>query len=185
MAESLTGKLLVASPALEDPNFARSVVYLCAHSEEGAFGLIINRPLEEAHVRDHLPQWMEHVSRPPVFFQGGPVEAHAAFGLAQIHTAPPEEGWLPVLEGVGLIDIGADSGAVAGNLDGLRLFSGYSGWGAGQLEGELAQEAWFVVESHPADLFTQEPGLLWREVLRRQPGKLAMFAYFPENPSAN
>jgi putative transcriptional regulator len=185
VAESLTGKLLIASPALQDPNFVRSVVYLCAHSEDGAFGLIINRPIEDAPIGDHLPQWMEHVSRPAVFFQGGPVEVSAGFGLARVRSKPPDEGWLPVQQGIGLIDIGMEAGRVAGDLDGLRLFSGYSGWGAGQLEREIREEAWFVVDSQPGDLFTPEPELLWRQVLRRQPGKLAMFAFFPPDPSLN
>jgi putative transcriptional regulator len=185
VTESLTGKLLVASPALQDPNFKRTVVYLCAHGEDGAFGLIVNRPINGAPIGDHLPQWMEHVSLPAVLFQGGPVEASAAFGLARLQRRPPTEGWLPVQEGVGLLDIGLDAGAIAGDLDGLRVFSGYSGWAAGQLEGEIAQEAWFVVDARPDDLFTPEPEALWREVLRRQPGKLAMFAYFPEDPTLN
>jgi putative transcriptional regulator len=183
--QSLTGKLLVASPALQDGNFAWSVVYLCAHGQEGAFGLIINRPLEAAPIGDHMPRWMEHVSRPPVFFEGGPVEASAAFGLARVRGGPPRDGWLAVRQGVGLIDLGLDPGEIAGSLDGLRLFSGYSGWGAGQLESEIKQEAWFVVDSEPGDLVTDSPETLWRDVLRRQPGKLAIFAYFPRDPAAN
>src|SRR5690606_7944496 len=119
------------------------------------------------------------------FFQGGPVKASAAFGLSLLRGSPPGEGWLAVTEGVGLIDLGLDAGAIAGDLDGLRLFSGYSGWTAGQLEGEIQQEAWFVVDSAPGDLFTPEPETLWREVLRRQKGKLALFAYFPRDPAAN
>jgi putative transcriptional regulator len=185
VTESLTGKLLVASPALQDGNFAWSVVYLCAHSDQGAFGLIINRPIEGAPVGEHLPHWMEHVNRPAVLFQGGPVEASAAFGLSRLQGVAPPEGWLAVTEGIGLIDLSLDAGAIAGSLDGLRLFSGYSGWGPGQLEGEIEQEAWFVVEAAPADLFSDEPESLWRQVLRRQPGKLALFAYFPRDPSAN
>jgi putative transcriptional regulator len=185
VAGNLTGKLLVASPALRDPNFERTVIYLCAHSEDGAFGLIVNRPLGHSAIRDHLPQWMEHVARPAVFFRGGPVEATAAFGLARTGPQPPREGWLAVTEGVGLLDLGLDAGGIAGDLTGLRLFSGYSGWGAQQLEGELAQDAWFVVDSSPDDLFTTEPDTLWREVLRRQHGRLAMFAYFPSDPAAN
>ena len=185
MNEILTGKLLVASPALQDPNFARSVVYLCAHSSDGAFGLIVNRPIDDSPIGDHMPQWMEHVNRPAVFFRGGPVEPAAAFGLALSRGEPPPGGWLGVVEGVGLFDLALDSREVAGGLECLRLFSGYSGWAAGQLEAEVGQEAWFVVDSQPGDLFTLEPSNLWRDVLRRQPGKLAMFAFFPEDPSAN
>ena len=185
MAETLTGKLLVASPVLQDANFARSVVYLCAHSADGAFGLIVNRPIEDSPIGDHMPQWMEHVNRPAVFFRGGPVEPAAAFGLALSRTEPPDGGWLAVVDGVGLFDLSLDARQVAGGLESLRLFSGYSGWGAGQLEAEIGQDAWFVVDSQPADLFTSDPARLWRDVLRRQTGKLAMFAFFPENPSSN
>ncbi len=184
MADDMTGKLLVASPLLEEPNFHRTVVYLCAHSNEGAFGLVINRPIEDARVGDHLPAWMEHVAPPSVFFKGGPVEPAAAFGLAEARAQAPAEGWLSVSGTVGLIDLSRPA-EMAGMLSGVRLFSGYAGWAAGQLEGEIESEAWFVVETRLPDLFSSDPNGLWRAVLKRQPGKLAMFAHFPPEPGLN
>lgn len=185
MTGSLKGRLLVASPALEDPNFRRTVVYLCAHDENGALGLILNRPLATAPVGDHLPQWMEHVDRPAVFFQGGPVEPAAALALAATEAAVPDRGWLNVDSNLGLLNLDSAPAEVVGKLRSLRLFTGYSGWSAGQLEGEIKEEAWFVIDATPDDLFRAETDLLWRDVLRRQPGKLAMFAYFPEDPTRN
>ncbi|MGD9933823.1 MAG: YqgE/AlgH family protein [Dehalococcoidia bacterium] len=185
MAVSLKGRLLVASPALEDANFARSVVYVCAHDENGALGLILNRPMDTAPVGDHLPQWMEHVDRPAVFFQGGPVEPGAALALAARDASAPDSGWLDVATGLGLLNLDSEPGEIAGHLRSLRLFTGYSGWSAGQLEAEIKEEAWFVVDAAREDLFRAETGTLWRDVLLRQPGKLALFAYFPGDPRAN
>ncbi|MEZ4482175.1 MAG: YqgE/AlgH family protein [Dehalococcoidia bacterium] len=182
---SLKGRLLVASPALEDPNFARSVVYLCAHDENGALGLILNRPLETAPVGDHLPQWMEHVDRPAVFFEGGPVEPGAALALAAREPSLPDTGWLDVATGLGLLNLDSEPAVVAGHLRALRLFTGYGGWSAGQLEAEIKEEAWFVVDAVAEDMFRPETATLWRDVLLRQPGKLAMFAFFPGDLRAN
>lgn len=181
---TLTGKLLVASPVLVDPNFDRTVVYVCAHSETGAFGLVLNRPIPEAPVGEHLPAWMEHVRAPVVLFRGGPVEQQAAFGLAQVRTAPPAEGWLDVAPGIGLIDLGRvpDDPTALGA---VRVFSGYAGWSPGQLEGEIDQDAWFVVDADGEDLFREDPENLWRDVLIRQEGKLAMYAFFPREPNVN
>ena len=184
MHEDLTGKLLVASPALEDENFRRTVIYICAHGPEGAFGLVLNRPVDSAPVGDHLPAWMEHVSAPEVIFRGGPVEGTAAFGLAERRAGVPDEGWLAVSAAIGLVDLGR-APQLAGELAKVRLFSGYSGWGAGQLEGELEADAWFVVGALTDDLFSPSPDELWRSVLRRQGGDLAMLAFFPVEPGLN
>jgi putative transcriptional regulator len=184
MSQPLTGKLLVASPLLDDPNFRRTVVFICAHSGDGAFGLVLNRP-GQAEVSDHLPRWLDMVSRPSVIFLGGPVEQAAAFGLASLRRESAIEGWMPVEDRVGLVDLSRDEAELAPELTAMRVFTGYAGWGAGQLEGELQAEAWFVVSAEHADLFAEHPAELWRAVLRRQPGKLAMFAYFPDDPSAN
>jgi putative transcriptional regulator len=185
VTESLAGKLLIATPLLDDPNFRRTVVYLCAHGPEGAFGLVVNRPVEQVAIADHLPQWLEFVSAPSVFFKGGPVEPAAAFGLARCRETAPPEGFAPLDAGVGLIDLGRAPVEYGPELRDLRLFTGYAGWGAGQLEGEIREDAWFVVEAEPADLFTAHPGGLWRAVLGRQRGELAMFEHFPDEPGLN
>lgn len=185
MTDSLAGKLLVATPSLVDPNFARSVVFMCAHDEAGSLGVIVNRPATELELGEHLPDWASHASRPQVLFSGGPVEQTRALALARY-----QQGTLRALEsdlphGISLVDLTESPDDVTSAMDALRVFVGYSGWGAGQLEREIGEEAWFVVDTEADDPFTAEPGRLWHRVLRRQRGKLAMFAYFPPDPSVN
>lgn len=183
MADSVAGRLLVASPKLVDSNFARTVVYIGVHDENGAFGLVLNRPLD-VEVAEHLEGWERVVSSPAVLFQGGPVDMASVVGLARpLDAVLP--GWSEMAAGVGVMDLRQSANEVAPGVAELRMFLGYSGWTAGQLEQELAEEAWFVVDIDHGDIFTDEPARLWRSVLRRQPGKLAMFAYFPEDPTLN
>lgn len=183
MDEFVPGKLLVASPKLDDPNFARTVVYIGMHDANGAFGLVLNRLLA-IDVADHMEGWDRVISRPAVLFKGGPVEPSAVLGLAT-PLDEPGAGWSEMAGGAGLIDLSLPAADTAPRLAHLRMFLGYSGWGAGQLENEIREEGWFVVPLQDGDLFTAEPDGLWRRVLRRQPGKLAMFAYFPEDPTRN
>jgi putative transcriptional regulator len=185
MGESLTGRLLVASPKLVDPNFARTVVFICSHHDEGAFGVVLNRPVEELEIGAHLPQWEPFLAPPRVAFAGGPVEKSMAIGLGGTDAGAPGAGWTPIDSGIGLVELGRSPGDLDTEPAHLRIFSGYSGWAAGQLEAEIAEDAWFVVEHEPGDVFTANPGSLWRDVLKRQPGRLAMFAYFPTDPASN
>jgi putative transcriptional regulator len=90
-----------------------------------------------------------------------------------------------VLDDVGSVDVGLDPGDLGFPVEALRVFVGYAGWGPGQLEGELEEEAWFVVPTEASDPFAERPEDLWRDVLRRQRGRLAMFANFPPDPTAN
>ncbi len=183
MDEFVAGKLLVASPKLDDPNFARTVVYVGMHDAKGAFGLVLNRVLA-IDVSDHLEGWERAVSAPAVLFKGGPVEPSAVLGLAT-PLDEPGPGWSEMAGGAGLIDMSLPAAETAPLLGHLRMFLGYSGWGAGQLDAEIRDEGWFVVALELSDLFSEEPERLWHRVLRRQPGKLAMFAYFPEDPTRN
>lgn len=185
VSESVTGKLLVASPVLVDPNFERTVVFICAHSDEGAFGVVINRPNREARVTDHLPRWAEHAVEPAVLFRGGPVEPALAVALGRFDTPGERDGFVEVVDGVGLIDLEQDPYSGLNGLAGIRLFNGYAGWSPGQLDGEIREGAWFVVDALPSDPFSDHPESLWREVLRRQEGQLAMFAFFPAEPNRN
>ena len=181
MLEPRTGRLLVASPLLEDPNFARTVVLICAHGDEGTLGLVLNRPLEAAVV-DHVAVWSEFCSPPAWIFAGGPVAPSTVLGLAR--AEPSALG--TVFEGdLGLIDLEAPPSTLADRLRRLRLYAGHSGWGAGQLAAELAQEAWFVVDTAPSDVFSDEPATLWREVLRRQRGDVQLLAFYPRDPDLN
>lgn len=183
--DSLAGKLLVATPLLEDANFRRSVVILLAHDVNGAFGVVLNRPLARALVADHMSPWAEHAAAPATVFAGGPVEPGMALGLATARTKDEQDGWKPLAGGVGLLDLARRPEEVPVEVERMRVFSGYAGWGAGQLEGEIEQKAWFVVNSRPGDVFTQSPEDLWRQVLLREGGEARIYAFFPETPGLN
>jgi putative transcriptional regulator len=184
MNASLSGQLLISSPALRDPNFDRSIVLVLHHDEEGAVGVILNRP-SQLEVADALPQWRHAAAPPAVLFIGGPVGPTAAICLARVRTPDAVEGWQAVLGPLGTFDLARDPDELAEQLEGLRVFSGYSGWGPGQLEEELAVGAWLVVDPSPDDALSSDPNQLWRTVLRRQGGRLALLAAFPTDPSLN
>lgn len=185
MAESLAGKLLVASLRITEPTFFRSVVLMCAHDDNGALGLVLNRPLEHESVVDHLPAYERFTREPSCIFNGGPVGTTSALALARwkawLITPTPNM----VVGRTGLLDLSKPLEEVEAGVDEVRVFAGYAGWTGGQVESELEQESWFVVEATEEDAFTRAPASLWRTVLRRQAGKLAMFAYAPSDPSVN
>ena len=184
-AHTLAGELLVAAPSLLDPNFRRTVVLVLHHDDDGALGVVLNRPLP-AEVGRVLPTWQPVVSHPPNLFQGGPVGLDEALGLAAMH--PAAEGDLAVSRVVGqfgLLDLDVDPGAGIPGVTGLRVFAGHAGWGAGQLEQEVAGGDWYVLPADPDDAVTPVPATLWRRVLRRQGGALAIVSTFPEDPRLN
>jgi putative transcriptional regulator len=179
------GRLLVATPKLLDPNFERTVVYVCFHDENGSFGLVLNRPVEEVDISDHLPQWGGRVTPPRVPFLGGPVETTAALGLVRGAGGEEPGGWTPVGAGLGLVNLAHPPEESQVALEDLRIFLGYSGWGGGQLDAEIADGAWLVVDTAAGDLFSAHPEDLWRDVLRRQKGDVALLAFTPRDPRAN
>ncbi|MEU3280728.1 YqgE/AlgH family protein [Streptomyces antibioticus] len=185
---SLTGRLLVATPALADPNFDRAVVLLLDHDEEGSLGVVLNRPTPVG-VSDILEGWAGLTGEPGVVFQGGPVSLDSALGVAVIPGDSSGDrgplGWRRVHGAIGLIDLEAPPELLASVLGSLRIFAGYAGWGPGQLEDELVEGAWYVVESEPGDVSSPAPERLWREVLRRQRSELAMVATYADDPSLN
>ncbi len=185
MPPSFAGKLLVATPALLDENFYRTVVLLLAHDENGAFGVILNRPLQSVMVGEHIPHWEEHVAAPGRVFHGGPVEPGMALGLAAGSAADGGEGWIQMAAGFGLVDLGQAPDTLDVVLERIRVFTGYAGWGAGQVEGEVAANAWFVLDAEPGDAFSDEPESLWQRVLTRQRSDVKMYALFPEDPRQN
>lgn len=189
------GRLLVATPVLDDPNFARTVIYIVEHHDDGALGLVLNRPSFE-RLDDPLDRWVEVQSAPPRVFSGGPVEPDALIALARTkQPAMPsdvtadeddDDGYLAPLSGtIASADLAADPALVAGSIDGLRVFRGYAGWSPGQLELEIGTGSWLVVDSVESDIFTDEPDDLWRSVLRRQPGRLGWLADAPDDLSWN
>lgn len=181
---SLTGRLLVATPALADPNFERAVVLLLDHDAQGTLGVVLNRPTPVG-VGDILEPWAGLAGNPDVVFQGGPVSLDSALGLAVIPGDEGPLGWRRVHGAIGLVDLETPPELVAKAFGSLRIFAGYAGWGPGQLKKELDDGAWYVVESEPGDVSSPRPEGLWRAVLRRQRGQLAMVATYPDDPSLN
>lgn len=182
----MVGRLLVASPALGDPSFARAVVLVLDHDEDGALGVIINRPTPVG-VDAVLPDWQPFTTAPGVLFQGGPVALDSALGLAAVPAGVDDEplGWRRLSGGLGLVDLDTPPEILAAEMADLRIFAGYAGWGAGQLEAELAEDAWYVVPAEASDAFSPEPEHLWRSVLRRQGGELAFLSTCPVDPTMN
>jgi len=181
--DALGGRLLVATPAIESGPFLRSVVFLLDHDADGALGVIVNRPLD-SDVDDVLPGWAALANAPVCLFDGGPVSADSALALGLVADAAPPAGWRQMAGRVGLVDL---EGPVppGGSLAGLRVFAGYAGWGPEQLEAELAEGAWLVVDARDSDLISPRPETLWREVLRRQDTDVRFWTTFPDDPSAN
>jgi putative transcriptional regulator len=184
-ARSVARKLLVAVPTMRDPNFERSVVFVIEHDGEGAVGLVLNRPTE-ATIAEALPDWAVHACPPAVAFVGGPVQQHeAVFGLARVERVEDSDAWQPLVGRVGTVDLGVDPMAVRADIEAVRVFAGYAGWGPGQLDDELRLEGWYVLEALPDDLLTPDPEGLWRRVLRRQGGQLAVVANYPLDLESN
>jgi putative transcriptional regulator len=175
----------VAGPPLEDPNFRRTVVFMIEHTDDGALGVVLNRP-SPIDLTEALPDWADLAADPASVFIGGPVEQGAVLGLGRVVADAQPEALTPVHAGIGVLDLEADPLSLLGDVGGVRLFTGYAGWGPGQLEGELTMGGWIVVDAEPDDITTTDPDDLWRAVLRRQPDDdLALLALFPDDLSAN
>jgi putative transcriptional regulator len=180
--ESKRGKLLVAGPALQDPNFRRTVVLICEHTDDGALGLVINRPTT-VEVTDAVPELATLLGDDASLWSGGPVQPQSIVLLAELDD-PPEDA-LMVVGDVGLVLQGADLEDLADDASRGRAFLGYAGWGPGQLEDELERGDWIVVAAEPDDAFRPEADGLWGEVLARQGGEYALLATMPPDPSLN
>lgn len=177
MDESLRGRLIVASPGLGDPNFRHTVVLILEHLEEGALGLVINRP-SEVTLAETLPDWEGHAASPAVVFVGGPVATESLIGLGRFAAGgSPRE---LLLGDIGVVDLAA--APETGKVQAARVFAGHAGWAPGQLEGELEEGGWFVLDADPQDILHDDPESLWRDVLARQGG---MFRTIPYDPGLN
>jgi putative transcriptional regulator len=179
--DSLTGRLLISGGGLFDPSFRHTVVLIGAHDAAGAVGVILNRPLDTT-VAATIPALAELVGEDERLFEGGPVAPGAPVLLAEL--ADRERADVPVFGGVGFLtgDVPAD---IRRRLLRARVFVGHAGWGPGQLEAELAARAWIVDDATEDDVFTREPGALWRTVLERKGPRYAALARVPFDPSTN
>jgi putative transcriptional regulator len=182
---SWEGKLLVATPVLTEGTFSRSVVQLLQHDAERAVvGVVLNRP-SGTPVAEVLPGWALLAPDPLVVFEGGPMQQTAAICLGRLAPGAPEDpSYVPVpgAPWLGSLDLDLDA---ADAVEEVRVFAGYAGWAPGQLEDEVSEGAWWVLDALPGDAFAAQPELLWRNVLRRQGMPLALVASYPPDPSLN
>jgi putative transcriptional regulator len=183
--EPRAGDLLVASVLLADGVFNQSVVLLLDLDEDGALGVILNE-ISQLPLDSVLPEWVSTVSEPHLLFHGGPVSPNGAICLASVASAEEEPpGWRPLFDTVGLLHLDTPIEIVAGAYRDLRIFAGYAGWAAGQLQSEIAEGMWHVIRAQYGDVFGRSPLTLWRTVLRRQPSELAFFSTWVEDPESN
>jgi putative transcriptional regulator len=182
--DSQRGKLLLAGPALKDPNFDRAVVFIAEHSDEGAMGLVLNRP-SEAPIADAIPElmWVAD-SGGELVYVGGPVAPNGVIVLAEWED--PSQAVVLVGDDLGFVpgDV-EDTDALAAAVRRARVYAGHAGWGPGQLEDELADEAWIVESPLREELFSDDPEGLWSAVLRRKGREFALLSTMPPDPSLN
>ena len=176
------GELLVAAPGLVDPNFHRTVVLVTEHSEDGAMGLVLNRPTE-ATVAAAAPELAALVEADAVVHVGGPVQPHSVVVLAEFDD--PEAAAHVVLDDVGFVPADADLALLAAATRRARVFAGHAGWAPGQLESELEDDGWIRAPARADDVFGADSDELWSTVLRRKGGRFALVARMPPDPSLN
>ena len=179
---TLRGQLLVAGPTLLDPNFARTVVLIVEHGEDGAMGLVLNRP-SPIPAEQAIPELGEALDPEERLWVGGPVESTSVVVLADFAGTELEA--MSVRGDLGLVLPGTDLDAVGGAVRRARPFLGYAGWGPGQLDAELERDDWIVADLRPDDAFTDDPEQLWSRVLGRKGGAYALLATMPPDPSLN
>ncbi len=172
----------MAAPDLLDPNFRRTVVLVGEHGDEGAMGVVLNRP-SPVTVDFAVPPLGELVDAGALVHVGGPVQSQAIVVLGDFHD--PAEAAALVVGSIGFLHGEIERAEDAGVLDRARVFAGYAGWGPGQLEDEIGESAWIVEPALPEDVFTEDPEGLWSSVLRRKGGPFAVLATIPPDPSAN
>lgn len=176
----LAGSLALAHPALQDPNFARSVVLVTAHSaDDGTLGVIVNRPLGKT-VKDFDPSLAETTFADVPLYSGGPVGHDQLIVTAWRWN--PEEGSFRLYFGID--ESKAQSLLLEDPELELRAFLGHSGWGEGQIEGELEEGSWVITPLQP-DIDTEEGPAVWRSILARVSPEMRLLADEPDDPSIN
>ncbi|MBC7904746.1 MAG: YqgE/AlgH family protein [Gemmatimonadaceae bacterium] len=177
------GILLIADPFLKDPNFMRTVIFLCEHQEEGTFGFVLNRTYE--HTLDELITSAENLKLP--VYYGGPVQVDTIHFLHQYPAEIP--GSTAVNNGVywgGDFET-AISLLRSGEIDPskIRFYIGYSGWGGGQLDEELKEKSWLTAEANRRLVFHKEAQEIWKDAIRLLGGDYEMLINFPIDPQLN
>ena len=179
--DSLRGSLLIAGPSLFDPNFRRTVVLVGEHTDEGALGVVLNRP-SPATVGEIVPTLARLAGPGELLFFGGPVQPEEVVVLAEF--AEPERADMLVLDRIGFL-VGQVDPNQTGPIERARVFAGYAGWGPGQLEAELAEESWLLEPGRPDDVFAPEDLDLWRAAVLRKGRRFAVLSLMPPDPSLN
>ncbi len=180
MTLSHAGRLLISRPEMSDPNFDGSVTLMIQHDHNGAFGLVLNRPLGLS-VNEAFEGWEALVGEGGLIHAGGPVETDSLIALGRAEDQAGE-----LVHGLYSVDLNESPvQAIAQGIVAVRIFAGYAGWGAGQLEGELASGAWWLVDAEPDDVFIAKSADLWPRALKRGGGDMAWFAHMPNDPSLN
>lgn len=181
--KSLRGQLLVASPAIEDPNFRRSVVLIGHHDADGALGVVINRPTGTT-LAEAAPPVAEMTGDGELeLFVGGPVMSEAVVVIAEFED--PSEAAMLAFGSVGLLSTVSDPDSVDRSTRRIRAFAGHAGWSGGQLDDEMEREDWIVAPATADLVFTEEPGDLWAGVLADLGGTYELLARMPDDPSVN
>jgi putative transcriptional regulator len=180
--DSLRGQLLLAAPTLVDPNFQRTVVLISEHGEQGAMGIVVNRP-SAMTVGEAVPALERLLSADQAVFVGGPVAPTSIVLLAEF--LDPGLAALLVFGRVGLPAADTEVELLMASIDRARVFAGYAGWGPGQLEDELANGDWITEPAGPEDVFGDQAEELWSAVLTRKGGRYALLASMPPDPSLN
>jgi putative transcriptional regulator len=176
------GQLLIAGPSLLDPNFWRTVVLVIEHTEDGALGLVLNRP-SETTVGEAVPQLQALVDLDDQLLIGGPVQPSSVIVLGEFED--PTDAALLAFDDVGVLGTGASPDESAVGLRSGRAFVGHAGWGPGQLDGEVERGDWILEQARLEDAFTADAQGLWSKVLTRKGGNYALLARMPPDPSVN
>lgn len=179
------GIFLVAKPSLRDPNFSQTVILLCEHGEEGALGVVVNRPTE-MNITEVLPQVPILEGQDHMVFSGGPVQRNHLLILYQTRDSPDDTH--QVFDGVylgGNMSILEDILKNPLNPDNFRTFMGYSGWAPGQLEAEMETGSWLTLPADSSLMFDRHHSLLWSDILQRLGSEYSIYTDMPSDPQMN
>ena len=182
MLDSLKGKLLIASPSIYDGNFRQTVVLIAEHNDDGAMGVVLNRP-SETSIGEAAPQLSSVTDAGDPVYVGGPVQPSSVIVLAEFED--PADAALTILGDIGFVGVGSELDDVGERVRRARVFAGHSGWAPEQLEAEMERDDWIVEAAARDEIFSADAGELWQQVLARKGGQFAVMARMPFDPSVN
>ena len=180
--KSFRRNLLLATPELLDTNFCRAVILILEHQNEGAIGVVLNRPTDHYSV-DVMPKWNQCLDSDPRLYWGGPVQEESLLALA-LSADPHGDASDETIFLIEVLNLNQELLDTA-NLLSTRLYSGYAGWSAGQLDTEISTGGWIVADSDDSDPFTEDPDALWGSILSRQTGFISTLSQYPDDPRMN